>query len=324
MKKQTRGTFLARSMVATTVAMRAPAAFAEDQASIPLRVAMSVVNYDAAPLYYAQRSGIFTRSGLSVSIERIASGAATVAAVASGTIDIGKATTMGVLSAFAHGVPLTIIAPAAQYDASAPDGSLVVAPDSPIKSVKDIEGKLYGTTSLFDIDHVGLLAYMDQRGADSSSVKVVEVPISAVGAAIAQHRVDTAFLTEPALSDAISAGKVKPLMPVLSGIGSHFLYSVWFTSSAFAKANPEAVRRFSSAMLGAQTYVNGHHLDVAPLVAELSNLPVSEIARVKLATCGTTLTPADLQPIIDAAAKYKALPKAFDARALINPGSLTK
>ena len=56
---------------------------AGEPAPTTVRVAMSVVNYDAAPLYYAQRSGMFARAGLNVEITRIASGAATSAAVAS-------------------------------------------------------------------------------------------------------------------------------------------------------------------------------------------------------------------------------------------------
>lgn len=295
---------------------------AEEPALIPLHVAMSTANYDAAPLYYAQRSGLFARMGLSVTIDRISSGAATAAAVASGTIDIGKATTMGVLAGFAGGVPFTIIAPAAAYDASNPDGQLVVSADSPIRAAKDLEGKTIGTATLLDIDHVATMAYLDQHGGDSRTLHYVEVPLSAVGVAVAQHRIDAAFITEPLLSDAIANLKVRPILPVLSAYAPHFLYSVWFTSSTFAQADPEAIRRFHDAILQAQIYVNGHHIDVAPMVAELSGLPLSEVAHVKLATCGTTLTPADLQPLIDTAAKYKAIAKAFDARTIIyRPGA---
>jgi ABC-type nitrate/sulfonate/bicarbonate transport system substrate-binding protein len=95
------------------------------------------------------------------------------------------------------------------------------------------------------------------------------------------------------------------------------LFSVWFTSTGFAKANPEALNRFVSVITRAQEYVNGHHRDMAPLVAELSGLPVTEVQNAKLATCGDTLVPADLQPIIDVATKYHALPQAFAAKDII-------
>lgn len=279
---------------------------------------MSVVNYDAAPLYYAQQSGMFARAGLHVEIQRISSGAATSAAVASGTIDIGKATTLAVLTGFARNVPFTIVAPAAQYNASSPDGWLVVGADSPVKNPKDLDGKLLGTATLLDIDHVATMAWVDAHGGDSKTLRYVEVPLSAVSTAVAQHRIDAAFLTEPLLSDAIAAGQVRRAMPVLSAIAPHFLYSVWFTSKTFAQANPEAIRRFSSVIVQSQLYVNGHHAEMAPLVAQLSGLPASEIKRAKMATCGTTLTPGDLQPIIDLAAKYHAIPKAFDAKEIID------
>ncbi len=290
---------------------------ADEPALIPITVAMSVVNYDAAPLYYAQRSGMFARAGLQVNIQRISSGAATSAAVASGSIDIGKATTMSVLAGFARSVPLTIIAPAATYDAASPDGELVVAPDSPIRTAADLDGKTLGTTTLLGIDHVATLAWVDTHGGNSQTLHYVELPISAVPGAIAQHRIDAAFNTEPILSEAIASGKVKPIIPVLSAIGKHFLFSVWFTSTTFAKTNPEAVKRFTAVITQAQAYVNTHHKEMAPLVADLSGLPVAEVAGAKLATCGTSLEPADLQPIIDVAVKYHAVLQAFDAKDII-------
>jgi NitT/TauT family transport system substrate-binding protein len=290
---------------------------ASDPPPMTVRVAMSVVNYDAAPLYYAQRSGMFARAGLNVEITRIASGAATSAAVASRTIDIGKATTMSVLAGFAHNVPLTIVAPAAQYDAASPDGQLVVAPDSTIRTAADLDGKVIGTTTLLGIDHVATLAWVDAHGGNSQTLHYVELPISTVPNAIAAHRIDAAFNTEPVLSEGIAEGKIRPVMPVLSAIGKRFLFSVWFTSTEFAKANPVALDRFVSVITKAQEYVNGHHRDMAPLVADLSGLPVAEVQNAKLATCGDTLVPGDLQPIISVAAKYHALPQVFAAKDII-------
>jgi NitT/TauT family transport system substrate-binding protein len=295
----------------------ARAARADEAPLTTLRVAQSSANYDSVPLYYAQRSGMFARAGLQVEPQRVTTGAATAAAVASGTIDIGKSTSMSVVSGFAHGVPLTVIAPAAQYDSASPDGQLVVAPDSTIRTAADLNGKLLATGSLLSIDNVGTLAWVDSHGGNSQSLRYVEIPPNAVEAAIAQHRIDAAFATEPLLSDAVAAGQVKPIAPVLSAIGRRFLYSVWFTSGGFARSNPDALQRFVTVIMQAQLYVNGHHRELAPLVAEMSSLPVSEVQNAKLATCGTSLMPNDLQPVIDAGAKYHAIPQRYDAKEII-------
>jgi hypothetical protein len=42
------------------------------------------------------------------------------------------------------------------------------------------------------------------------------------------------------------------------------------------------------------------------------------------ATLGTTLDPRLLQPLIDRAVEYKAIPKSFDARELIDPARLAE
>jgi NitT/TauT family transport system substrate-binding protein len=308
---------LLRGLPATLAVMGNASAARAQGAPVSLHVAMSVVNYDAAPLYYAQRNGWFTSAGLNVSIDRISSGAATAAAVASQTIAIGKATTMAVLSGFGRNVPFRIIAPAAAYDATHPDGSLCVAVDSPIKSAADFNGKTLGTASILSEDHVGTMAWIDQHGGDSKSIHFVETALSVAPIAIASHRIDGAFITEPLLSQAIADGKVKPLMPVLSAYGKHFLYSVWFASQGYIDSNPEAVQHFIDTIMRSQVYVNGHHPQMAPLVADLSGLSVAEVAHAKLATCATALVAADLQPLIDTAAKYGAVPKAYDAKAVI-------
>lgn len=302
---------------ATTLMANVRGARADETTLTTLRVAQSAVNYDSVPLYYAQRTGLFARADLQIEPQRVSSGAATAAAVASGTIDIGKSTSMAVISGFAHGVPLTVIAPAAQYDAASPDGQLVVAPDSPIRTATDLDGKLLATGTLLSIDHVGTMAWVDSHGGNSQSIKYIEIPPAGVAAAISQHRIDASFYTEPLLSDAVAAGEVKPIAPVLSAIGKRFLYSLWFTSVGFARSNPDAVRRFVSVIMQAQAYVNGHHRELAPLVADLSGLPVSEVQNAKLATCGTSLMPSDLQPIIDAGAKYHAIPQVYDAKQII-------
>ena len=171
---------LLRGLPATVAVLGSTGAARAQSAPVTMHVAMSVVNYDAAPLYYAQRNGWFTSAGLNVTIDRISSGAATAAAVASQTIAIGKATTMAVLSGFGRNVPFRIIAPAdaAVRRGRIPNGSLCVAVDSPIKTAADFNGKTLGTASILSEDHVGTMAWIDQHGGDSKSVHFTETALS--------------------------------------------------------------------------------------------------------------------------------------------------
>src|SRR5579863_6587500 len=81
-----------------------------------LRLA-SAPDDDVTPVLYAQHAGLFRAAGIDVVITPLANGAAVAAAVAGGSVDVGKSSTMSLINAHARGVPLTIVAPSGFYDA---------------------------------------------------------------------------------------------------------------------------------------------------------------------------------------------------------------
>jgi NitT/TauT family transport system substrate-binding protein len=103
-----------------------------------IRVAITPINYDAIPMLYALRSRTCAKAGLDVQLQRIATGSAITAAVAGGSIDIGKSSSSPILTAVARGLPLTLIAPGAIYDEKSPNGTLLVAKDSTMRTAADL------------------------------------------------------------------------------------------------------------------------------------------------------------------------------------------
>ncbi len=76
-------------------------------------------------------------------------------------------------------------------------------------------------------------------------------------------------------------------------------------------------------MIGeANAYCNAHHADTVALVAENAKIDAAVVARMARITFGDYLRPSDIQPLINVAAKYGAIAKPFDARALISPYAL--
>jgi|HubBroStandDraft_3_1064219.scaffolds.fasta_scaffold406387_1 NitT/TauT family transport system substrate-binding protein len=155
---------------------------------LPIRVASSLVNA-AAPLLYAQSSGHFREAGLDVTIEKMTSGSEVAEAIAAGAVDVGLVSTVPILNAYAKGVGLVILFPTKIHiQGSASDSALVVRPDSPIRSAKDFNGKTVSCSALKDIAWLGARAWLDQNGADSSTVAFTEIPFSAVASALAAPR----------------------------------------------------------------------------------------------------------------------------------------
>src|SRR5215469_983256 len=63
----------------------------------------------STPLIYAAQAGLFAKAGLNVELQKLAGAAVIGAALAGGSLEIGKASTMSVVTAYAKGLPFTII-----------------------------------------------------------------------------------------------------------------------------------------------------------------------------------------------------------------------
>ncbi|HSS71547.1 MAG TPA: ABC transporter substrate-binding protein, partial [Casimicrobiaceae bacterium] len=96
-------------------------------------------NWDTTIAEVGQRAGIFKKHGITLEILWTQGGGETQQAVISGSVDIGVAPgIMGVLSAFSKGAPVRVIG---AETTGASDLYWYVVADSPIKSLKDTEGR---------------------------------------------------------------------------------------------------------------------------------------------------------------------------------------
>lgn len=272
---------------------------------------------DITPILYGQSAGIFKSAGLEVQLQALGSGSATAAAVAGGAIDIGKSSLTTLISAHARGVPFVIVAPASIYSETSPVAGFVVAKDSPIASARDLNGKTVSASSLKDLISLATQAWIDAGGGDSKTVHFIEIPSSAVSAALAQKRIDGATVVTPALAETLDSGNAKLLGRSFSAIAKHFLIAGWFTTSDFLAKHPETVRRFVGALHQAAAYTDAHRAETVALLANYSHIAPETIRRMVRSTAGSVLDPKDIQPIIDAALKYKIIDKTFAAQELI-------
>jgi len=117
-------------------------------------------NWDTTIAEVGQRGGIFKKSGLELEILWTQGGGETQQAVISGSVDIGVAPgVMGVLSAFSKGAPVRVIG--AQTN-GASDVYWYVPSNSPIKSLKDTDGKTIAYSTNGSSTHGIVTAFMKQ------------------------------------------------------------------------------------------------------------------------------------------------------------------
>lgn len=277
---------------------------------------------NAAPLLYADKAGLFKKAGLDVQITKMKSGAAIAAAVAGGSLDIGKSSLTGLIAAHLRGIDFTLVAPSGLYVKESPIGALVVASDSPIKAPKDFAGKTISAAALNDINVVATQAWLEENGVDSKSVKFIEIPESAVSAALAQKRVDGSTVLNPVLADLVNGGKNRVAATVFDGIANRFMISGWFASADYVAKHREIVERFERVMQQAEAYANTHHAETLDLVVQFTGLDAATVAGMTRPTYPAVLDPRDIQPLIDAEVKYRVIDKPFPASELISPTAL--
>jgi ABC-type nitrate/sulfonate/bicarbonate transport system substrate-binding protein len=103
----------------------------------------------------------------------------------------------------------------------------------------------------------------------------------------------------------------------MNAIAPRFLFSVFFTTRDFAVAHREAIRKFVDVLRASAIQTNAHHDELAVEIAELVGSTPTAIRQMTWPTGGTSLSPAEMQPVIDISAKYRIIPKSFDAKQMI-------
>jgi NitT/TauT family transport system substrate-binding protein len=307
----------AGAALAASAALAPAAAFAQAPAAlVPMRILASPVD-DVMPVLWAIKTGMFTKAGLNVTIDRAASGAAAAAAVAGGSIEIGKGNIVSIIAAHAHNVPLVIVAPAAIYDPKTPDAALVVAAGSPIKTAKDLVGKVVGVTSLNDLSAMATQAWMEQNGADWKATQFIEVPYPSLMPALTQNRVQAIVLLKPFITDAVQANQAQVLGLVYNAVSPRFLESIWFTNGDYYASHKEPLTRFAKVVADASAYTNTHPSDTVDLLSSFTSTDPQRATQIPRMVNGTSLQAKEIQPVIDIAAKFKLIPKTFDAQEII-------
>jgi NitT/TauT family transport system substrate-binding protein len=306
---------------ATAVAGIASLAAAPAQAQTrPTIVIGATPTDDATPALYAVKAGLFERAGLNVIVQKSPNGAAGTAAVVGGTYQFADTNVLTVVTGKRKGVPIELAAPCIIYNSTVEWAAGVTRPDVTIASGKDLNGRVVGVASVGDQNALALMSWIDQHGGDMKSVRVVEVPYAVTAAALEQGRIDAGVLLQPFLSAGVSSGKIKIFAKVFDAIAPRFQMTAWVTNATWAAANPEVVRKFAQVIRQAELYANAHRDETAPLVAEFAGLDVQQVLKGQRATyAGNISDPRELQPLINAAAKYGVIDASFNAAELISP-----
>lgn len=272
--------------------------------SIKIAVVPSI---DAASLVLGKDKGFFAQEGLDVETTQAASGPAGVAAVVSGSVDLGLSANVAILQARAKNVPVVAVAPAAGTSAH-PDQSkdkVVVRADSGITSYKQLSGKTVAVVAVKNAPELFVRELIDADGGTSATTQFMGIPFADMATALTSERVDAVAINEPFLSALTAGPGMRSLGSYIDDVlGANTSYTYWFTSSSFAEQKPDTAAAFQRAMKKSAQYADAHPDEVRAVLSKVTKIKEGAAAKVALPQFDNPLDPTAFQRTADLMRKY--------------------
>ena len=125
-------------------------------------------------------------------------------------------------------------------------------------------------------------------------------------------------LNEPAVSQALSSGKIRVLANPYEAVGGTVMTAGFAAMGPAIAKNPDVMARFAKAMYESSRYTNTHLAQTVDLVAAYSGATVDVVAHSTRFIDASYLEAKNLQPLIDLCAKYGLIDHDFPAQEVIS------
>ncbi|GIG86903.1 ABC transporter substrate-binding protein [Plantactinospora endophytica] len=295
----------------------APAAADEPSRDRP--VSIKVGDIEGAPasfLAFGIQKGFFTEHGLDVELVRQQGGAAIVPGLVSGDLAIGGSNAVSMLLARSRGVPVQIIAPGTSVgtDPARDFSAVIVAANSPIRTVADLAGRTVAVNTLTNVSEVVLKASLENVGADPNSIRFLELGFPEMLPAITQGRVDAALVIEPFVTIALGQG-VRVLFRPYVEARPNLAVGTYSASEAYIRANPGVVRAFQQAAARTAEYVTGNPEEYRAALPSIANVRPDLAPKVNIPVWGSRVDVGSLEFFADRMVRYGLVERKPDVSA---------
>jgi NitT/TauT family transport system substrate-binding protein len=255
---------------------------------------------DDVGAYIAQDDGIFKQFGLNVTIEPVLQSTAAIPKMKSGAIDIiGGGNYVSFIQQAASdpsNPPFKILAEAATC--SSGSFSILALPSSGIQTPADLEHKTIAVNLKNNIQTLMIGSVLKADDVNPALVHYVVIPFPQMVTALETHKVDAISAVEPFATTAQESAGAVQIVDQCSGPDSDLPLSGYFSTSAWAQQNPDAVSRFQQAMAQAQLVADTERAVVEKtLLKYVKGLSAMQAATLTLEQFPTTVDAAQLNRV---------------------------
>ena len=229
------------------------------------------------PSRVPQAAGDYEKAtGATITWSQFSSGADVVAAIASGSIDIGYVGSSPLTAAASQQLPIEtiyVVGNIAEAEALAAKG---------INSPQDLVGKKIATPFV-STSHYALLAALKHWNIDPKSLSILNLKPADIGAAWTRGDIDGAYVWDPVLTQIkTTGGKVIVNSATVAQWGSP-TFDAWIVRKDYADAHPDIVTAFVKVTAAAyKQYLDnpagwGPDSDAAKAIAKLTGANAADV-----------------------------------------------
>jgi NitT/TauT family transport system substrate-binding protein len=207
------------------------------------------------------------------------------------------------------------------FQSAAGTHTVLVAKDSPIRSVKDLVGKKIGVNTKKNISTLLIRATLEPSGVKLDDEKnFVEMPFPTMEAALKNKSVDAVQAVEPFVTQLQQSIGARVLVDLSQGPTADFPIAGYATSADFAGKNPKTIAAFQRALSKAQTMATDHKI-VQSILPSYTKITPQVAATLSYGAYPSTLSATRLQRVADVMQQYGYLSSKVDIKTLLIAGA---
>lgn len=160
-----------------------------------------------------------------------------------------------------QGVPIHIV-----YLGHRDGSTVIVAKDSPAKTIRDLRGKTFARPSKYSNQYLVITKLMEDEGMQPGDINFVDLPPPDMPSALAAGAIDAYFVGEPHAAKAQLNGTGRVLY-FAKDIWPHFVSCVLVVRDELIQEHPEIVRDLVRGIAESGEWAEQHRMEAAKVAA---------------------------------------------------------
>jgi ABC-type nitrate/sulfonate/bicarbonate transport system substrate-binding protein len=264
-----------------TVSMSAKRLGLSAAARVPEKIVLGAQPITPFIESYLGATDFFKEEGLTVEVSRFNSFAPVLQALAAGNLAVGGMGVAPSIIGISRGLPIIAPSLVTFVTPRRPLERIMVMPNSPIRTINDLQGKKLAFLGPGTVPDMMLDALPMKSSIRKDEIQLVPMPPPSMPDALAQGLVDAIFAIPPGDTVAETKYNARTVVNATELVPYAGLNTVAFRRE-FAETNPDATKRLLRAYIRLSRWVGDNETEARKAMGENLGLPDSLAARARI------------------------------------------